>query len=203
MSSSRRTFLMSLAASGAVAAISPLSHSYTTALASLADPAPSGGAAPGAGLDLKIGYSAIAWNDQDAQAISDLQTLGFSGIQLRANVPHDFPDPHALRDLLAQHHLKFVALSSGTAPIESSDRQSTIGTHIKNAKYLRDAGGSYLQIVAASTKGRVFSAADYKYEGDLLTEIGKHVTDLGLQTSLHNHMGTMARRRRAWTQFST
>jgi inosose dehydratase len=192
MSPSRRDFLIGLAASGAIATDPSLSYAGVGVFDPSADFAFFGGPHNRGGLDNKIGYSAIAWNDQDARAIDDLSALGFPGIQLRANALQDFPDPHALRDLLAQHHLTFVALSSGTAPIDQAARQSTIDTHVKNAKYLHEAGGSYLQIVAASTKGRTFSPEDFKYEGQLLTEIAKSVADLGIQTSLHNHMGTMA-----------
>jgi len=192
MSRSRRQFLTGLAASGAIAANPLLAHAAAVVFDSSADLALFGVPQNQGKLDIKIGYSAIAWNDQDARAIDDLSTLGFPGIQLRANAPHDFPDPHALRDLLAQRHLTFVALSSGTAPIDPSARQSTIDTHLANAKYLHEAGGSYLQIVAASSKGKTFSPEDYKYEGQLLTEIAQKVADFGIQTSLHNHMGTMA-----------
>ena len=190
MTPSRREFLIGLAASGTITAAPALSHAALRTFAP--SPAPSDKPHSRGSLDIKIGYSAIAWNDQDMRAIDELSALGFPGIQLRANAVKDFPDPHALRDLLAEHHLTFVALSSGTAPVELAERQSTIETHIKNAKYLRAAGGSYLQIVAASTKGRTFSPADFEYEGKLLTEIAKAVADFGIKTSLHNHMGTMA-----------
>jgi inosose dehydratase len=191
MSPSRRDFLMGLATSGAFAVVPSLTHAAVHVL----NPSRAmTGGEPGSssGFEMKIGYSAIAWNDKDAQAMDDLTTLGVSGIQLRANAVQDFPDSHALRDLLAKHHLTFVALSSGTAPVDPADRQSTIDTHVKNAKFLRDAGGSYLQIVAASMKGKTFTPADFKYEGELLTDIGKAVSDIGVQFSLHNHMGTMA-----------
>lgn len=186
-SSSRRDFLRCLAATGAIATVSSVAPGASYGLAGLR-----GRPSDAGGMDLRIGYSAIAWNDQDAQAIDDLSTLGFPGIQLRANAVTDFPDPHALRDLLARRHLTFVALSSGTAPIDPAVRQSTIDGHVRNAKFLREAGGQYLQVVAASNKGRTFTADDFRYEGLLLTDIGKAVSDLGLQLSLHNHMGTMA-----------
>jgi inosose dehydratase len=143
-------------------------------------------------IDIKIGYSAIAWRDQDAQAIHDLSALGFPGIQLRANVLHDFPDPLVLRDLLAQSYLTFVALSSGSVPLDRSSRQSMIDQHVSHAKYLKNAGGRYLQVVAGQATKEPISAADFKYEADLLTEIGKRVADLQLELSLHNHMGTMS-----------
>ncbi|WP_433975768.1 sugar phosphate isomerase/epimerase family protein [Tunturiibacter lichenicola] len=192
MSKSRREFLVGLAASGAIVTLSSKAFARAGILcpalnsALLADPPNS------SGVDFKIGYSAIAWHDQDTQAINDLSTLGIPGIQLRANVVTEVPDPHALRDMLAQRHLTFVALSSGTAPLDPELRQTTIDTHMKNAKYLHEAGGNYLQIVPAGSKGGSFSAGDAKYEGRFLTEIGKRVADLGHQMSVHNHMGTIS-----------
>jgi inosose dehydratase len=192
MSKSRREFLVGLAASGAVVTLSSKPSARASILypamnsAFIADPPNNGG------VDIKIGFSAIAWHDQDTQAINDLSTLGIPGIQLRANVLTEIPDPHALRDMLAQHHLTFVALSSGTAPLDPQLRQTTIDTHMKNAKYLHEAGGNYLQIVPAGSKGGSFSAEDAKYEGQFLTEIGKRVADLGHQMSVHNHMGTIS-----------
>lgn len=188
---SRRDFLRGLAASGALATCIPRSYGIAGAVEA-ASFSFSGAPRARSRMDIRIGYSAIAWNDKDAQAIDDLSKLGFPGIQLRANALTDFPDPHALRDLLAQRHLTFVALSSGTAPVNPAARQSTIDSHVQHARYMRDAGAKYLQVVAASTKGMNYTASDFKYEGQLLTDIAKPVADLGIQTSLHNHMGTMA-----------
>jgi inosose dehydratase len=191
MSTSRREFLVGLAASGAIVRLPSQQYAGASMLSPSANPAHVAGPHNHGAVDIKIGYSAIAWHDQDTQAIQDLSALGFPGIQIRANVLVEIPDPHALRGLLAQHHLTFVALSSGTAPLDPALRQSTIDTHMKNAKYLHEAGGSYLQLVPAPSKEKTFSAKDFKYEGELLTEIGKRVADLGVQMSLHNHMNTM------------
>jgi inosose dehydratase len=187
MQPSRRDFLIGLATSGAIAATPVLSHATVISDSFIMGQNPK----PAEGLNLKVGFSAIAWNDQDAQAINDVSTLGVPGIQLRGNVVKEFPDPLALRDILAQHHLTFVALSSGTAPLDPAERKSTLESHIQNAKYLRAAGGMYIQIVAASSKSQTANPEDLKYEGKFLTEIGKAVSDVGLQASLHNHMGTL------------
>lgn len=145
--------------------------------------------------NIKIGYAAITWGGNDTQAIEDIAALGYPGIQLRANVLKEFPDPLQLRDLLAKHHLEFVAFSSGDAPLDPAKRQTTIDTHVKNAQYLQQAGGKYLQVIAAWIQNQTVtppvSTEDYKYEGQLLTEIGKRVADYGIQTGFHNHMGSM------------
>src|SRR5437660_12109348 len=64
--------------------------------------------------DLKFGYAAITWGGRDRDAIDDIASAGFPGIQLRSNVLKEFGEqPAALRDLLAKHRLTLVALSSG------------------------------------------------------------------------------------------
>ena len=35
---------------------------------------------------VKIGYAAITWNGKDLDAIDDIASLGFRGIQLRSNI---------------------------------------------------------------------------------------------------------------------
>lgn len=140
---------------------------------------------------IRIGYSAITWGGKDRQAIEEISAVGYPGIQLRANALTEFPDPHALKNLLAKNHLAFVALSSGGAPLDPGQQSKAIATHIRNARYLRQAGGKYLQVIAASSRGQHFTASDYKREGQLLTEIAKRVSDYGIQTGLHNHMNSM------------
>ena len=54
--------------------------------------------------DLKFGYAAITWGGRDREAIEDIASVGFPGIQLRSNVLKEFGDrPAALRDLLAKN----------------------------------------------------------------------------------------------------
>ena len=140
---------------------------------------------------IEIGYAAITWNDNDGQAIDDISALGYPGIQLRANALTEFPEPHALKDLLASHHLTFVALSSdGGSPLDPNLQTKAIATHVKNAKYLHEAGGKYLQVMGTFHKGP-FTPADIRREGELLNEIAKRVADFGIQTGYHNHMNSL------------
>jgi inosose dehydratase len=140
---------------------------------------------------IKIGYAAITWNGNDRQAINDISTVGYPGIQLRANALTEFPDPPELQDLLAKHHLTFVALSSnGGSPLDRTHQAAAIADHVKNAKYLKEAGGKYLQVMATFQKVP-YTAANVKEEGRMLNEIAKRVADLGIKTGFHNHMGSM------------
>lgn len=142
-------------------------------------------------FEMQIGYAAITWGGNDRQAIEDIASVGYTGIQLRANSIQEFSTGAALREELDKHHLKMIALSSGDIGIDPATEKEQLDKHTANAKFLRDAGGLYLQIIDLRPKGREVVAADYKRLGQLLTELGKRVADVGVQLGYHNHMGAM------------
>jgi inosose dehydratase len=141
--------------------------------------------------EIHWGYAAITWGGNDRQAIEDIASLGFRGIQIRANAVKEFGSPTAVRELLDQHQLKFVALSSGDVNIDAPSQSEELQKHTDHAKFVRDAGGLYLQLTDQRPKGRDVTAADYKRLGQLLTELGKRTADQGIMLGYHNHMGTL------------
>ena len=142
-------------------------------------------------FDLHIGYASITWGGNDRQAIEDISSVGYPGIQIRSNAIVEFGSGSALREMLEKYHLKMVALSSGNISLDPAVESEEIEKHVDNAKFLREAGGSYLQIIDERPKGRAITAADYQRLAHLLTELGKRVADLGVQLGYHNHMGAM------------
>ncbi len=142
--------------------------------------------------DLQFGCAAITWGGNDHQAITDISALGYRGIQLRANAVARFREqPGELRDLLARRRLIFVALSSGNVSIEPAREADVIAQHVGNARFLRDAGGLYLQLIDERPRGREREPADYTRLGRLLTEIGKRTADLGISVGYHHHVGSI------------
>jgi inosose dehydratase len=142
-------------------------------------------------FQMHIGYASITWGGNDRQAIEDISAVGYPGIQVRSNSVEEFGTGAALRESLDQHHLKMIALSSGDLSIDPANEKSEMAKHTANAKFLRDAGGLYLQIIDVRPKDHEPVAADYKRMGQLLTELGKRVAELGVQLGYHNHMGAM------------
>jgi inosose dehydratase len=142
---------------------------------------------------IQFGYAAITWGGNDLQAIQDVSEIGFRGIQLRNNVLKDYGNrPKALRDLLDQHHLEMVALSSGGVGTAAGTENDEIAKHVSNARFVHDVGGHYLQVTdSARPKDRQPTASDFKQLGHLLTEIGKRAVDLGVPVGYHNHMGSL------------
>src|ERR1700719_6472 len=144
--------------------------------------------------EIHFGYAAITWGGNDRQAIDDIAAVGFRGVQLRANSIAEFGSPAAVRDLLGQHELKFVAMSSGDLLSDSAVAKKSISEHAAHAKFLHDAGGLYLQILDKRPKDRAATPADFKQLGKALTELGKRAADLGIQLGYHNHIEPLGER---------
>jgi inosose dehydratase len=142
--------------------------------------------------DIRFGYASITWGGDDLTAIEDVAAAGYAGIQLRSNVVKQFADkPGELRDILARHHLTLVALSSGGVNIDPAAEASVLEEHTKNARFVHDVGGLYLQVTDNRPKGRPIVPDDYARLGRLMTEIGKRTSDLGISLAYHNHMGSL------------
>jgi len=170
--STRRTFVAGL---GAVAAV--------TTLPSLAAPS----RLPG----VRFGYAAITWGNEERQAVDDIAAVGFRGIQFRANAVTDFK-PAELKEVLAQHKLTFVALSSGEVSLDEPEAEQ-IAKHVAHAQFVKDSGGLYLQILDQLTSyTRSVTPDQCMRLGRLLTELGKRTAEIGIPLGYHNHLNTLS-----------
>lgn len=141
---------------------------------------------------LSFGYAAITWGGEDRRAIDDIAALGFRGIQLRASAVDQWGErPEALRELLTERGLTLVALSSGTVRLDPAREAEDLARHVRHAKFLRDAGGLYLQVLDERPRDRTPTPDDFRRLGALLTELGRRTADLGIPTGYHNHMGAL------------
>ena len=155
--------------------------------AAAAAPSPWLGAQP----RFRFGYAAITWGGNDTQAMADIAAVGFPGIQLRTAAVDAFGDrPAALKERLASHRLTLVALSSGNIGIDPALEAEEMARHTRHARFVRDAGGLYLQIIDSRPK-RAIAAGDYAAMGRRLTELGKRTADVGIPLGYHHHMGSL------------
>ncbi|MDP9051562.1 MAG: sugar phosphate isomerase/epimerase [Acidobacteriota bacterium] len=142
------------------------------------------------GSDLRFGYTAMTWGSAERQAMEDISALGFPGIQFRIDAVSEFK-PAELKDLLAQHKLTFVALSSGEVSLDAP-AAAEIAKHAANAQFVKASGGLYLQVLdQLKAYPRTVTPDECKQLGKLLTEIGKRTADLGIPLGYHNHMNTI------------
>ena len=141
---------------------------------------------------IRFGYAAITWGGKDRQAIEDISALGYRGIQLRASALEEWGGrPQELTDLLAAHRLTLVALSSGVVRLDPAFEAEDLELHTRHARFVRDAGGLYLQVLDERPTGRAPIPEDYRRMGRLLTELGRRTSDLGVPLGYHNHMGSL------------
>ena len=145
------------------------------------------------GAHLRFGYAAITWGGNDARAIDDIAALGFRGIQLRQSAVTTWGDrPGELKQLLADRKLTLVALSSGDVSLDPAREQDILAQHTRHARFVRDVGGRYLQVIdQRPPPGRDPTPDDFKRMGRLLTEIGRRSADMGIPLGYHNHMGAL------------
>ena len=141
---------------------------------------------------IRFGDAAITWQGHALQASEYIAALGFRGIQLRASAVERWgANPRELRDLLAARGLTFVALSSGLVRLDPAAEAEDLALHLRQARFLRDAGGRYLQVVDQRPAGRAPTADDFRRMGRLLSELGRRTADLGIPLGYHNHMGNL------------
>lgn len=194
MKSSRRKFLRTV---GAAVTTATLPGALPLLGQALRNPSSSLGsfykAASHGPSTIQVAYAAISWGGDDSQAITDVSSLGYPGIQIRANAVKEFSDPQTLKDLLDQHQLKLAAFSSGDVLIDPAQEAANQAMHEANAKYVNSVGGKFMQLIGTfSHDNMTFSNDDYKRQAMLLTEVSKRVSAYGVKTGLHNHMGSIA-----------
>jgi inosose dehydratase len=190
----RREFLTTLTVGAALSCLPRTLRATPTLLYPPMDLSPFNTPIPPAESAIHFGYAAITWNGDDRQAIEDISALGFPGIQLRSNCIEEFNnDPSAVKDLLVKHKLTFVAFSSGNLNVDRPEAEQ-LALHTEHAKFLKAAGGMYLQVVDERPKNRAIVPADQKKLGAMLTELGKRTADLGISLGYHNHMGSLGER---------
>jgi inosose dehydratase len=165
---------------------------FLTTLAMGAVAHPANPAHPAPASQITFGYAAITWGANVTQAIEDISAVGFRGIQLRSEAFAQFGDrPAALKDRLDRHRLTMAVLSSGNLSIDPAKEESEIATHVSHAKFVKAAGGEYLQVIDERPKGRPIVADDYRQLGRLLTKLGQRTADVGIPLVYHHHMNSL------------
>jgi inosose dehydratase len=142
---------------------------------------------------MQFGYAAITWGSDYMTAIDEIAAAGFKGIQLRAGdglLDRFGNKPAELKELLARNRLAFPVFSSGNLSIDPAREKEMFDLHTSHARFVRDAGGLYLQVIDERPKGRPVVADDYKRLGRLLTELSKRVREAGATLVYHHHMNS-------------
>jgi inosose dehydratase len=139
---------------------------------------------------LQLAYSAITWGGKDLDALKDISSLGFKGIQLRANAYDNYKAKVSeLKEQIVASGLSLPMFSSGNVEIDPAKEQSTIDIHVAHASFVKALGGTSIQLTnSLRKKGESPTTEQLKRLTFVMNEIGKQTADLGIQTTYHNHM---------------
>lgn len=140
--------------------------------------------------NLNLAYSAITWGGKDLDAMKDIASLGFKGVQLRANTYDTYKTKvNELKDQIITNNLVLPMFSSGNVEIDPAKEQSTIDIHVAHASFVKALGGTSIQLTnSLRKKGENPTTEELKRLTFVMNEIGKQTSDLGIQTTYHNHM---------------
>ena len=139
---------------------------------------------------IKLGYSSITWGGKDLQAIQEIASLGFKGIQLRANTYPIYKDkPQELKAALDQAGLTLAMFSSGNVEIAPDKVEASIAQHLKHAEFVKQLGGSAIQLTnSLRKKDQLPTKEELVQLAEVMNEIGAKTKTIGIQTTYHNHM---------------
>jgi len=140
---------------------------------------------------IQVGYAAITWGGNDAQAIDDIAAVGYRGIQLRASAYDTWGrKPDVLRTLMQKRGLTFAVLSSGNLKYDPTSVNAQLELHTTHAKFLRDAGGLQLQVIDEKPKDHAPGPEDVRRLGDVMSELGRRTKAIGVPLVYHHHMNS-------------
>src|SRR6266849_5633394 len=118
---------------------------------------------------LRLGYASITWGGKDEQAIDDISSLGFHGIQLRSNAVEKWGErPAELRERLERSGLALLCFSSGTVDADPNKQADYVLTHVKHARFVKALGGRTLQLISRRPADRAPTLEEYRRLGKLL-----------------------------------
>lgn len=147
---------------------------------------------PAGKAKIKWGCAAITWNGQDEQAIKEIGSLGFKGIQLRGNTFEKYKNKTSeLKDLLDKAGIKMPILSGGGGnPGTAEQNKKAMDRWDAMGAFAASMGADFLQITTAGRGGRTAiplneleAYAKFLNDAALLVK-EKH----GIQVLYHNHM---------------
>ena len=167
---------------------------------------------------VRVGCQANAWQRemklQDSrenleEALRQMANAGYEGAELPLWSIPDLDRPDEVRDLLARHHLAFIAIHVGGNFYEDAPfRDQTLPTAQRAARCAAAAGAESIVLSASAKRAPVTTvpfdavrphspspttharkdANDLRVQRDNLAAVARFNHDLGLTTHYHNHI---------------
>ena len=149
---------------------------------------------------LKIGYTCITWNTfpprsgDDATldlALKDIAAEGFWSFETFPEVLDNWDQNHKLEQLIAEYQVPLLSGYITGDLIDPSKRQTEIARITKLSNVIKRFKGSYIVLAPNGVNRDIYNFEEHR--ADIISALNDYaaaITDLGLQTGLHQHTGT-------------
>ncbi len=146
----------------------------------------------------RIGHTGITWgfDSQGAkQAIKDIAELGYLSYETFGSVVDEFrkAGPGGLGAVLRSYGLLLSAVYCPTIFYDPVDAGPHVEQVLLWAKLGRDLGASAVVLEAGRRREKPYTM--YGGMGEVFSEIGRRVKEIGLVTAIHPHTGTLVETR--------
>lgn len=145
-----------------------------------------------AGRNIKIGHTGITWpNNQIEQAIRDIASLGFHGLETFGNVLESWEARGGLGVVLEQNKLSLISAYCTANLTDASRRNEERERMVAWGRIIKKYGGK-VSVIGPNNVNR----NNYDFNTNKsnivasLNEYARALTDLGLTAVLHQHTGT-------------
>lgn len=151
--------------------------------------------------NIKVGHTCITWGTMPAKpgthdqtlslALKDISTEGFWYFETFAQVLQDWDERGQLASLIEQHKVPLLSAYTAVDVLDPSRRKEEIARLTKMCQVVRKYHGRYMVIQVNHIDPATYNFQQHR--ADIvagLNEYARVITDLGLQTGLHQHTST-------------
>lgn len=150
---------------------------------------------------LKIGHTCITWrtfppkpgthDDTLNVALKDISAEGFWNFETFPQDLMDWDERGLLEPLIAQYKVPLLSAYTAVDVLDPSSRKEEIARLSKLCEVVKKYHGTYMVLQVNHIEAATYKFQDHR--ADIisgLNEFASVITDLGLQTGLHQHTGT-------------
>lgn len=157
---------------------------------------------------IKFGVSPIAWSNDDLPALggetslvsclTDIQELGFQGVELGGKFPRDH---EILQPLLKSHDLELVGgwYSCNLLERDAEEEIKNLQPHLNLLKAMgcsvfilaETSNAIHSDIDRAVSEKPVLSKEDFLLFCDRMNSLARYIEEQGLKMAYHHHLGTV------------